>query len=209
MAAIRAYEDGVSEGVRRAPETGELHLLEEKPRLGEVPDAAERVDECVVRVGVGFAAELLHPVEGEQGLVGEALFSEEFNEARDGGGGHVTAALEEVPEGFDLGRAGEDAGHLAARGLGVGEVEAGFDPAEELEGFLGPEVGLVGVSVGRGAQDEGAVAELVVLEGEVALPQRGAVAEAALAAHGARGLEGVAGDGSENLRDGVVCPWRR
>jgi len=40
--------------------------------------------------------------------------------------------------------------------------------------------------VSSGAQDEGVVAELVVFEVEVALPQRGAVAEAALATDGAR-----------------------
>ena len=40
--------------------------------------------------------------------------------------------------------------------------------------------------MGGGAQDEGIVAELMVFEVEVALPQRGAVAETALASDGAR-----------------------
>lgn len=62
--------------------------------------------------------------------------------------------------------------------------------------------------MGRGAEEEGVAAELVVLEVEVALPERGAVAEGVLAADGARRLEGVAGDEAEDLRDGVVCPWR-
>lgn len=44
MAAVGAYEYGVGEGVRRAPETGELHLLEKGASFGELPDTAERVD---------------------------------------------------------------------------------------------------------------------------------------------------------------------
>lgn len=44
MPAVGAYEDGVSEGIRWAPETGELHLLENGAGFCEVPDAAERVD---------------------------------------------------------------------------------------------------------------------------------------------------------------------
>ncbi|CAJ1789383.1 unnamed protein product [Sphenostylis stenocarpa] len=134
----------------------------------------------IVGVSIGFAAELFHPVESEQDFAGEALFSEDFDDARDGGGGNVKALFEEVPEEFDCVGAGEETGQLAAR-----------------------------ISVGRGAQDEDIVAELVVFEVEVALPQRCAVAEAALPANGARRLEGVAGDGVENLCDGIVCPWRR
>lgn len=160
-------------------------------------------------MSVGSAAELLHSVEGEKCFVGEALFTEEFDEARDGGGGHVRGVFEEVPEGFEGGGAGEEAGEFAARGLGVGEVEAGFEPVEELEGFEWAQVvGFVGVEVGRGAQEEGVIAELAVFEVEVALTERGAVAEGVLAADGARRLEGVAGDEAEDLRDGVVCPWR-
>lgn len=121
------------------------------------------------------------------------MFSEEFNEARDGGSGHVRGVVfEEVPEEFDLVSEGEEGGHFAARGFGVGEGEAGFDPVEELEGFIGPEVGLVRIAVGRGAQDEGVGTELVVFEVEVALTQRSAVAEGVLAAYGARRLETVA-----------------
>lgn len=82
------------------------------------------------------------------------------------------------------------------------EAEAGLDPAEELEGLTGPKAGPVWVPVGRRAQNEGAVTELVVFFDEVALPQRGAAAEAALAADGARGLEGETGDGAEDFGDG-------
>lgn len=135
MAAVRANENRVGEGVRRALETRKLHLLEKGTRLREVPHAAERVDQRVVGVGIGFAAELFHSVEGEQGFVGEALFSEEFDDARDGGGGHVRVLFEEVPEGLDCAGAGEEAGQLAARGFGMGKGEAGFHPAEELEGL--------------------------------------------------------------------------
>lgn len=90
----------------------------------------------------------------------------------------------------------------------MGEGELGFHPVEELEGFEWAEVGFVRVAVGRGAQDEDVSAELVVFEVEVALAKRGAVAEGVLAGEGARGVEGVAGDGTEDLGDGVVGPLR-
>lgn len=48
-------------------------------------------------MSVGFAAELLHSVEGEKCFVGESLFAEEFDEARDSGSGHVRGVFEEVP----------------------------------------------------------------------------------------------------------------
>lgn len=64
IAAVRAYENGVGASIRRAPETGKLHLLEEKTCFCEVTDAAERVDEGVVSVNIGFAVKLSHPVEG-------------------------------------------------------------------------------------------------------------------------------------------------
>jgi len=65
------------------------------------------VDQRVVGMGIGFAAELFHSVEGEQGFVGEALFSEEFDDARDSGGGHVGALFEEIPEGLGCAGAGK------------------------------------------------------------------------------------------------------
>lgn len=53
-------------------------------------------------MNIGLAVKLSHPVEGKQRFISEALFTEEFNEARDGGGGHVSGIVfEEVPEGFD------------------------------------------------------------------------------------------------------------
>lgn len=44
MATERAYEDGVGERIRWAPETGKLHLGENETSFGEVSNAAERVD---------------------------------------------------------------------------------------------------------------------------------------------------------------------
>ncbi|KAH1160328.1 hypothetical protein GYH30_031891 [Glycine max] len=74
-----------------------------------------------------------------------------------------------------------------------------------LEGF---EWAFARVEMGCGAQEEGVVVEFVVFEVEVALPERGAMAKGVLATDGARGLEGVMGDEVEDLRDGVVCPWK-
>lgn len=129
-------------------------------------------------MSVGSAAELLHSVEGEKCFIGEALFIEEIDEARDGGGGHVRGVFEEVPEGFEGGGAGVEVGEFVARGLGEEEVEAGFDLVEELKDFEWAQVvGFVGVKVGRGAKEEGVVVELVVFEVEVVLTERGVVAK--------------------------------
>lgn len=151
--------------------------MKQVPCLGEVPNPAQGIYQCVIGLNIGFAMELLHSEKRERGFVCQALFSQEFYQTRDGrSGDEVVVAVcfffEEIPEGFGRVPSGEHARHLAASGFVVGEAEAGFDPAEELEGFAESEVGPVRVPVSSGAQEEDAVVvELAVFVVEVALSQ--------------------------------------
>ncbi|GER31354.1 SBP (S-ribonuclease binding protein) family protein [Striga asiatica] len=150
VAAVGADKDRVGEDVRRASKSGQLHLLEDGFCPFEEIDSAESLNYRVVGSDVRRAVELLHLVEGGEGLG--------FDEAgHDGGGDEVAIlvsppqhVLEEIPEKVHSTAFGEDDRHLAAGPLIVPEVEPVLDPVQELERLLEAEIQELGVSVGRG-----------------------------------------------------------
>lgn len=85
--AIVPNEDRISAGIRRAPSSGQLHLLKKRSCILEITNPAERRDEGVVGDDIRLAMQLFHSIECGQGLLGQTLIAKDLDDGGDGGGG--------------------------------------------------------------------------------------------------------------------------